>query len=479
MKTPICDFVKKYAASETVRMHMPGHKGRGFLGAEALDITEVSGADALYEASGIIRESEQNAAELFGTQATFYGTEGSSQMIRAMLYLAGLLARQRSRITILAARNVHRSFVQACALLDYDVEWLYGQDASCLSCVITPAQLENALRQARSLPAAFYITSPDYLGKTADIRALAAVCHRYGVPLLADNAHGAYLHFLREPQHPMDLGADLCCDSAHKTLPVLTGGAYLHVAKAPEGADSGVSSMRKFFSENAKSALSLFGSTSPSYLTLQSLDHCNAVLSEGYREKLAAFIEKFTAMKKDLREAGLFIEASEPLKLTVRAGVLHTDTAEKPAGFTGNFLAAYLREHGIECEFSDPDFLVLMAGPENTEEELRKTVSVLREFCIECLRTAKKSGAGPHPLPSAERVLSIREAVFAPHEMVPVREAVGRIAGSPAVSCPPAIPIVISGERITEEHRAVFEYYGIEEAEVVLEPYAVPKKDRI
>ena len=102
-----------------------------------------------------------------------------------------------------------------------------------------------------------YVTSPDYLGGQSDVAALAEVSHRHGVPLLADNAHGAYLRFLSPSRHPMDLGADLCCDSAHKTLPVLTGGAYLHVGRAaPEP-----------FRENARRALALFGSTSPSYLT--------------------------------------------------------------------------------------------------------------------------------------------------------------------------------------------------------------------
>ena len=95
--------------------------------------------------------------------------------------------------------------------------------------MIRPETLENLLKKAQEkahrLPDAFFITSPDYLGKPADIRALAGICHRYDMPLFVDNAHGAYLHFLREPQHPMDLGADLCCDSAHKTLPALTGAA--------------------------------------------------------------------------------------------------------------------------------------------------------------------------------------------------------------------------------------------------------------
>ena len=102
-----------------------------------------------------------------------------------------------------------------------------------------------------------YVTSPDYLGGMQDVAALAEVCHRYGTLLAVDNAHGAYLRFLRPSRHPLDLGADLCCDSAHKTLSVLTGGAYLHIARtAPTS-----------LAENAKEALALFGSTSPSYLT--------------------------------------------------------------------------------------------------------------------------------------------------------------------------------------------------------------------
>lgn len=109
-----------------------------------------------------------------------------------------------------------------------------------------------------------------------DIAGLSAVCHAHGLPLLVDNAHGAYLHFLKEgSRHPIQLGADLCCDSAHKTLPVLTGGAYLHLGPSVQADEAAV-----------RNALALFGSTSPSYLILQSLDAANAVLADSFREKL-------------------------------------------------------------------------------------------------------------------------------------------------------------------------------------------------
>ncbi|MDO4266817.1 MAG: amino acid decarboxylase, partial [Eubacteriales bacterium] len=88
MNTPIADFVNQYEKQQTARLHMPGHKGRGALSFDKYDITEVAGADVLYEAYGIIAESEKNAAALFGSGRTCYSTEGSSQCIRAMLYLA-------------------------------------------------------------------------------------------------------------------------------------------------------------------------------------------------------------------------------------------------------------------------------------------------------------------------------------------------------------------------------------------------------
>ena len=131
MTTPIADFVKKYAASNMARLHMPGHKGQSFLGCESWDITEISGADSLYEADGIIAESEANATRVFGSQCTLFSTEGSSQCIRAMLYLAMLNGQSGSntnkRPTIAAARNVHKAFIYAATLLDYDVIWLWPE----------------------------------------------------------------------------------------------------------------------------------------------------------------------------------------------------------------------------------------------------------------------------------------------------------------------------------------------------------------
>lgn len=443
MDTPIADFVRRYAASGTARLHMPGHKGRGPLGCEALDITEIAGADALYEAGGIIARSEENAARLFGAQRTLFSTEGSSQCIRAMLALCVSGRKPGERPVVVAARNVHKAFVFAAALLDIEVVWLYPEAMTSLcACAVSPEALDATLGALGAPPAAVYITSPDYLGGQADIAALARVCHAHGTVLAVDNAHGAYLHFLSPAAHPLDLGADICCDSAHKTLPVLTGGAYLHIAKGAPPA----------LAAQARQAMALFGSTSPSYLTLMSLDLCNACLADGYAQRLEATVHRIDALRARLAQSGWRALPSDPLKLTLDACA---------AGTTGQALAGRLRAGGVECEYADSESLVLMLAPENTQEELARVADALGAC------TAPSRPYPELPLARGRRMCAVREAMFAPRETVPAQRALGRICGAPTVACPPAIPIAVSGEEITAQALTLFDHYGIETVDVL------------
>lgn len=446
MNTPICDFVQKYAESGTLRLHMPGHKGAGGHG-ELLDITEISGADSLYEADGIIYESEQNAGALFGAH-TFYSAEGSSLCIRAMLYLVCVYAARGQRPLIAAGRNAHKTFVSAAALLDLDVDWLFPPDASYLSCPITAEYVKNYFDSCPKTPDALYLTSPDYLGNTVDIAAVSAVCRERGVLLAVDNAHGAYLKFLPKSRHPIDLGADICCDSAHKTLSALTGAAYLHVS--PLCPDK----FRRFACENARRALALFGSTSPSYLILASLDRVNSVLSDGYRDKLAALICDIDALKARLSSQGCELAGNEPLKLTI---------SPKSYGYTGHALAEYLRKNGIEPEFCDADHLVLMLTPALEDGAVARLGKVLSNLC----RRDAIADVPPVLCSLPKRAMSIREAVMSPCEMLDTADCAGRVAASVTVGCPPAVPVVVSGEVIDEKTVRAMQYYGIDKCCVV------------
>lgn len=457
MKTPIADFCREYAERDIARLHMPGHKGQGFLGVEALDLTEVKGADSLYEAEGIIAESEGNAAGLFGARTTFYSAGGSSQSVKAMCLLAcrHWSKTQKGRPLLLAGRNAHKSFVQASQLLGFDVEWMTSEEDiySLCRCTISPEGLEIHLERLASenrRPAAVFVTSPDYLGNLLDIAGLSAVAHRFGVPLLVDNAHGAYLKFLSEDRHPMTLGADACADSAHKTLPVLTGGGYLHIGTdAPEG-----------FEETARDAMCLFGSTSPSYLILQSLDLCNAWLEQEGPEALRRTAERVEALKEVLEEEGLSLLGEEPLKVTIDCTLSGLEQ--------GTVFADRLRDFGVEPEYADRDVVVLMFAPGNEErdyETLTTAVHMLMRVQRHLPASDAKRPSFSNRLP--ERVLAPWDILLRPTETVPVEESLGRIAADTSMGCPPAVLPVVPGEKIDCGVIDILRYYGHDQIDVL------------
>ncbi len=431
MNTPICDFLEKYRDQSPLRLHMPGHKGTGALGVEGLDITEVEGADVLYSAKGIIKESMDNASRLFGTQRTLYSTEGSSLSIKAMLYLA-MLGRGDKKPLIAAGRNAHKVLMYGCALLDIAIDWLWGDGL--LSCDITPEALEEYL--SSNDPVAVYITSPDYLGNMADIKGLSEVCHRHGVMLLVDNAHGAYLKFLPQSKHPIDLGADICCDSAHKTLPCLTGAGYLHIS---ERVPADICDM-------AEDAMSLFASTSPSYLIMYSLDRCNQYLHSVIRDRLAETLQCVAELKQSL-----FTVGDEPLKLTLDA---------KKYGYTGYELSELFCEQGIIPEFADPDYLVMMLPPD--PEAVIEIISVL----VNVNRRAPIDNVPP-VLKPLETAMTPRQAIMTKNRLISVDDALGCALAAPSVSCPPAVPIAVCGEVIDDNAIKLFKYYGIEKIRVI------------
>ncbi|RGS30734.1 aminotransferase class V-fold PLP-dependent enzyme [Eubacterium sp. AF22-8LB] len=440
MKTPIVSFLKSYQEKSPVRMHMPGHKGAGILGFEEMDLTEIHGADELFAAEGIIKESEQNASSLFGCP-TYYSTQGSTLCIQTMCTILCQDAKSKGKNPkILAGRNAHRSFIHAAALLDFDIEWLYG-NSDYLSCKVSAKDLEKEIIENH--PTAVYLTNPDYLGNLLDIKSLASVCKKHNVLLAIDNAHGAYLRFLESSLHPIDLGADLCCDSAHKTLPVLTGGAYLHLSD----------SLNKEWKSQVKHFMEYFSSTSPSYLIMASLDAANEVLDDTFRKSLFECIRYVDSLKNTLVQHGYTILSGEPMKITI---------STKDYGYTGNEIADLLMDCDIYPEFYDSDYIVLMPSPYNTKEDF-----IRLEICL-CEIERKKAILTSFPkLECAQKVMNVRQALFAPSMKVDISKSLGQICSSVIVSCPPAILPVIPGEIISESAIEVMKYYGIESVRVV------------
>lgn len=442
MKTPIVNFLKSYQEKSPVRMHMPGHKGAGILGFEGMDLTEIYGADELFAAEGIIKESEQNASNLFGCP-TYYSTQGSTLCIQTMCTILCQDAKSKGKKPkILAGRNAHRSFIHAAALLDFEIEWLYG-NSDYLSCKIHAEDLEKAIIE--SLPTAVYLTNPGYLGNLLDIQSLASVCKKHNVLLAIDNAHGAYLRFLEPSLHPIDLGADLCCDSAHKTLPVLTGGAYLHLSD----------SLNQVWKNDVKHFMEYFSSTSPSYLIMASLDATNEVLDTTFRNSLSECIQRVDGLKNTLVQYGYTILSGEPMKITI---------STKEFGYTGNEIANLLMECDIYPEFYDSDYIVLMPSPYNTKDDLKRL-----ETCLCGIERKPILINKPPKLEQSKKAMNVRQALFSSSITLDVSKSLGQVCSSVTVSCPPAILPVIPGEVISESSIEVMKYYGIETVRVVKE----------
>lgn len=442
MKTPIVSFLRSYQEKSPVRMHMPGHKGAGILGFEGMDLTEIYGADELFAAEGIIKESEQNASSLFGCP-TYYSTQGSTLCIQTMCTILCQDAKSKGKKPkILAGRNAHRSFIHAAALLDFEIEWLYG-NSDYLSCKIHAEDLEKAIIE--SLPTAVYLTNPDYLGNLLDIQSLASVCKKHNVLLAIDNAHGAYLRFLEPSLHPIDLGADLCCDSAHKTLPVLTGGAYLHLSD----------SLNQVWKNDVKHFMEYFSSTSPSYLIMASLDATNEVLDTTFKKSLSECIQRVDGLKNTLTQHGYTILFGEPMKITI---------STKEFGYTGNEIANLLMECDIYPEFYDSDYIVLMPSPYNTKDDLKRLETCLCGIDRKPILINK-----PPKLEQSKKAMNVRQALFSSSITLDVSKSLGQVCSSVTVSCPPAILPVIPGEVISESSIEVMKYYGIETVRVVKE----------
>ena len=442
MKTPIVSFLKSYQEKSPVRMHMPGHKGAGILGFEEMDLTEIYGADELFAAEGIIKESEQNASSLFGCP-TYYSTQGSTLCIQTMCTILCQDAKSKGKKPkILAGRNAHRSFIHAAALLDFEIAWLYG-NSDYLSCKIHAEDLEKAIIE--SLPTAVYLTNPDYLGNLLDIQSLANVCKKHNVLLAIDNAHGAYLRFLEPSLHPIDLGADLCCDSAHKTLPVLTGGAYLHLSE----------SLNQVWKNDVKHFMEYFSSTSPSYLIMASLDAANEVLDTTFKKSLSECIQRVDGLKNTLTQHGYTILSGEPMKITI---------STKEFGYTGNEIANLLMECDIYPEFYDSDYIVLMPSPYNTKDDFERLQKCLCGIDRKPILINK-----PPKLEQSKKAMNVRQALFSSSITLDVSKSLGQVCSSVTVSCPPAILPVIPGEVINESSIEVMKYYGIETVRVVKE----------
>lgn len=438
-ETPLYSALLSHQSLRRASFHTPGHKSNPSALPQnllSLDYTELPDTDSLFEAGGPILQAEQAAAALFGTKRTLFSAGGCTLCIQAMFRLAAPCGGK-----ILCSRVVHRSAVNTMALLGLTPVWAM------------PEGLRAAVEQHPDVQAV-YLTSPNYYGGLADIPALAAACKKHGIPLLVDNAHGAHLFFTDPVLHPIALGASMTSCSAHKTLNVLTGGAWLNIADEQ-------------FVDGAKNAMGLFGSTSPSYPVMASLDLCRAWLEEHGKISFAQLQARVRELKTALQSMGLRVLGMAPDDSPLRWDPTRITVDTASIGLAGTAAAERLREAGCEPEYADSRCVVCIATPFNPEEDFARLQSGFHGLLqhADAPIPAGNTIAQLPPLPPVRA--SLREAVLAPAETVALASGTGRIAAEPACPCPPGVPVVMPGEEITREAVEFLRSYGFSSIKVL------------
>ena len=412
MNTPLYHALTAFADTDPLRMHMPGHKGKGLPGWEQLarvDFTELPPTGNLYEAGGAIGEAEVLWAKAFGMQECLMLTCGSTQGIHSALTLTCPIGS-----TLLADRNCHRSVYHTMALLDLTPVYLMEK---------TPQGVEKILKNVPEIETVC-ITSPDYYGRLYDVTGISEVCHRFGAKLVVDGAHGAHLPFMGIDHYR---GADLVVCSAHKTLPAMGQAALLFSGGAYTGDD-------------LRRAASIHGTSSPSYPILASMDLARAWMES--REGQACY-QAACRRVKELRTKfpALDGENLDPGRLTLRI----------KDGYEAERL---LQEQGIWPEMADCGHVVFIVTGADSMEDLDRL-----ERGLEKLDLQRDTDTYPMP-PQPEIVLRPRQALFAPTKTVSLEESEGCVSACQIAPYPPGVPVVAPGEVISKKHLAYLQEIG-------------------
>lgn len=473
---PIVKSLEEYKDEEVVSFHMPGHK-RGsiykrleldYLDDDVLklDTTEVPGIDNLHSPEAAILEAQKLAAEAFGADYSFFLVNGTTAGIYSMI-----LAATKPGDRIIIPRNCHRSVFGAVVLGRLQPVYVEPETDPGLGIAvgIRPETVLQAMEKHKDIKAVV-ITYPTYYGTCSDIEAIAKIVHAGNALLLVDEAHGSHFNFNeRLPKPSLKAGADMAAQSIHKTLPSMTQSSMLHVRAGRVDMDK-----LKFF-------LQLTQTTSPSHILLASLDSARHIMQEKGKELLDQTIKWSDWARGEINKIpGLYcisrdrigscgVADLDPTRLTVNF---------EAAGISGTSAELILRnDFKIQVEMSDLYNIVAIASIGNCREDYVRFVSALRKIAAEGIISPR----GAKPLvsykASPELCMMPWEAVYCEKEQLNTGKSAGRICGEMVIPYPPGIPVLMPGERITQES---IEYLKLcNEHGIKLNGASDPKLDKI
>lgn len=461
-----------YGRSQAYPFHMPGHKrlkglsGKlgefGFPNPFLIDITEIDGFDNLHHAQGILKASMDWAAEVYGADRTFYLVNGSS---------GGILAAVGSALgygeTLLMSRNCHKAAYHSAYLNGLKVRYVYPHQIPELGIQggILPEDVEKALREDPSIRAVL-VVSPTYDGILSDIGRIAQIVHRFGLPLIVDEAHGAHLRYVDEfPASALELGADLVIQSVHKTLPSLTQTAVLHMRRNEREGGPFADEKR------LERMLQIYQSSSPSYVFMASIE--NAVFwmesqrleRGGQGNRIDWYVRRLERLRRRLGGMKALRLAGEGLK--GRFGVWAVDPSKivvsgANAGRDGAWLEEALRRRfGLEMEMCGAGYVTAITSVLDSEEGFSR----LEEAFLKLDGEAGEDWMGDnadgeyHEMPVAVSRMKISEAMDHAWEQVRLSDSVGRVSAEFIYIYPPGIPIAAPGEEITGPVLALVQEY--------------------
>lgn len=436
-----------YSQEDYYPFHMPGHKRNPDTVNTDLpfdrDITEIDGFDNLHHPEGILKKAQETAASVYDTKECYYSVNGSTAAL-----LAAVSATVPRNGQILVARNCHKAVYHALYLRNLIPTYVYPQmdPKWWINGGISSDKVERALAENPEIKAVL-LTSPTYDGVVSDIEKIAEIVHRYEIPLIVDEAHGAHFHFSNYfPTSAAELGADLVIQSFHKTLPSMTQTAVLH--NCSDRVDSRL--IRRF--------MGIYQSSSPSYILMASMDACMEKMSSDGNEMFREFTKILEKARRRLSECK-YIRLVSPEIGTV--GVFDYDRSKllfstRYASMTGSELAQILLEkYHIQVEMETEHYVLALAAVGDSGEGFERLCQAIEEINQEEAQKKKEKReteepkAGRTAYTSLSQFMSITEAMESKSEIRKLEESVGRISAEFGYLYPPGIPLIVPGEQIT------------------------------
>ena len=459
----IYDKLKDYSDSDYYGFHMPGHKRNlDMLKSTVpykIDITEIEGFDDLHHAEGILKEAQIRAARIYHADETHFLINGSTVGI-----LSAIAGVTKKGDPILGARNCHKSVYHAIYMNELNPVYLYPEFNHCaqLNTEVSVDDVREALDKYPSIRAVV-IVSPTYDGGVSDVEAIAEAVHEKGIPLIVDEAHGAHFGFHPYfPQNANTRGADIVIHSLHKTLPALTQTALLHI--------NGSLASRK----GVREYLRMLQSSSPSYVLMSSIDSCIDMLENRRKELFDPYVKMLEKMRGRLRQLKRLelVETENFDRSKIVISVRHADMSSK------RLYRILLNEYHLQMEMVAGTYILAMTSIGDTEDGMERLARALKETDAQadermrsgnCLEETPTIIGASLPRPEVVYNSSVMENMLdeaaisaVPGSKVrrlPWRDSVGYISTEYAYLYPPGSPLIVPGERVSQEAVDMLQWY--------------------